>query len=137
MAYTTPETPGRLVSVINVLEGYRKDLVQSNTLRGQDPAPWHTYTRKLLRQKGNWLQQWLRTRILTAEMKEDKIFLDAVKDLESAIEPWDANISTMAPDYVESLFFRCPFSSYEHCERLRKNAREDFAPSAVPYVDSS
>jgi hypothetical protein len=133
MVYTSSEIPGRLIKIINLLEGYRKDIVQRNTLRGQDPLPIQAMTRAILREKGQMLTNWMKMREITEEMKEDKEFMNVIEELQNLLEPWDANVSVMAPDYVESLFFTCPFTSYEHCERLRKSAKDSFTPPAIPY----
>jgi len=111
----------KLKEIIDVLTKYKTNIVNKETLNHQDPANTIKNLTGILRGRGGDLKEYLNTR--NSNIDSDSIFEETVAALQSLINPWTPEISTLTKDYIDKLFIDSPPFEFKVKEYLEKNAR--------------
>ena len=119
--HSDQSTADRLQKIIDVLTKYKTSIVNKETLKGQDPANMIKNLTGILRGRGGDLNEYLKTR--NSNIDSDSIFEETVAALQSLINPWTPEISTLTKDYIDKLFIDSPPFEFKVKEYLEKNAR--------------
>lgn len=111
----------RLQAILKILSDYHMYVLQENSLASQNPEETIHNIKNILAKNGDMLEEYLRWR--TNPLTKDAELLVCVDNLSKHVEPWNIQISTLAPDWCRLMFKEYPFSiSPEHISRLYKNS---------------
>jgi hypothetical protein len=115
------ELPKNLQNTIEVLETYKRNIVNKHTLDNRDPSSIQSL-KIIISKRGKDLIEYLKTRRPPPD--EDELFRDVKKSLDPIINPWNPEVSTLAPYYVNLLFIESsPLTlTVDHIETLKRNA---------------
>ena len=111
----------RLKNILNILSDYHTQVIQTYSLSSQKPEETIQTIRLTLEKDGDMLEDYIRWR--KVPNTNNKALLNCIEALEKELEPWDTQISSLAPTWCRLMFKEYPMTiSPEHIVRLYKNA---------------
>lgn len=103
---------------LDILNKYRINLINTNTLKGQSPKGVLEVSESIVREKGNQLIQGLRYPNSTPMDPDVK---QIVQDLQPLFDDADPDVKTFVLDWADKMFNGFVFTlEPEHIENLRK-----------------
>lgn len=123
-SYGDDRAPDRLRDILEALAKYHTHILQSATLKTQSPASLEDLVEELEIIGNDLLQRWNTNSFDTnteTDSPELQLFITTVK---TNVVPWNAQVSTLVPYWIERMFLHTPFSiSVKHIERLYTNSQ--------------
>jgi hypothetical protein len=123
-SYEGGQAPDRLREILEALAKYHTHILQTATLKTQSPAFLNDIEEELETIGNDLLQRWNTNSFDTnteIDSPELQLFITTVK---TNLTPWNAQVSTLVPYWIERMFFHAPFAiSTQHIERLHRNSQ--------------
>lgn len=115
--------PERLKNILEILKAYHQQIIQKQTLPTQDPYTTLTHLKALLAEKGDALEEFLRWRTTTSDVRQDTELMACIQLLSPNLDPLHPKISVLAPRWCHLMFKDYALSIDPlHMERLYKNS---------------
>lgn len=115
-------TPERLRKILDALVSLHKELLQGVSLKVKNPSDIDQ-VKAVINDAGNQLMYVSKNRKLPPGVKMHPKVKSCMQIILNEIDPWDTDISTQLPYYIDRMYFQHPFSiSPIHIERLYKNS---------------
>jgi len=116
-------TPDRLKQILGILANHHQSVNQSFTLASQDPQDTIHTMKTTLSNHGDILEEYLRWHTIPEKAKKNEQLMNTIGELSLYVEPWDPEISTLAPRWCYIMFKDFPLTiSPEHINTLYKNS---------------
>ncbi len=116
-------TPDRLRLILQALAKLHTELLQQETLKTQEPQSLQN-VKQMLKQTGAFLLNCLRTNSFRTSEEYSEAIQKCLETLRENSTPWDADVSTLTPYWIDRMFFKAPFAiSPDHIETLFRNSQ--------------
>ena len=111
----------RLHNILRILENYHTLIIQKNSLDSQDPQITIQTTKQILAKDGDMIEEYLRWR--TIPLTKDEDILQCIEELSTFVDPWDIQVSSLAPEWCRLMFKEYPMViSSVHIKTIYKNS---------------
>ena len=111
----------RLQNILRILENYHRLIIQKNSLDSQDPQATVQITKHTLAKHGDMIEEYLRWR--TIPLIKDEDLLQCIDELSKYVDPWDVQVSSLAPEWCRLMFKEYPMViSSIHIKTIYKNS---------------
>ena len=111
----------RLKNILNILSDYHSRVIQTHSLASQKPEETIQNMKLILEKDGDMIEDYLRWR--TIPNTNNKDLLECIDSLSKEVEPWNIQVSSLAPVWCRLMFKEYPMTiSPDHISRLYKNA---------------